>query len=178
MIKLMSGEKTKTPPPFEAASSEKAKVAIVDVIDGVPSILVLTRSQTEDTRPGGADWAGGKLDPGETPHEGLRREVEIEELPGVALQNITELTVEPIRKMKGGVLVISHLFAAIAELPPGGLTMSDEHVGAAWIPFDEHSAVDIPNKYRKAVASEYGGLVLNELAIILTPVPEGEPVLV
>lgn len=158
----MSGEKTKTSAVVDVEKKEKAKVAIVAVIDNTPSILVLTRSQLEDTRVGEGDWAGGSVDDGEKPVEALKREVEQEELPGVTLGNITELTVR--RKMRDGVRVISHLFAATAELPPDGIELSVEHDAYDWVPFDEFPNTDIPNKYRKAVASESGRLVLDELA--------------
>ena len=161
MIKLMSGERTKIDAPTEVEKREKAKVAIVRVIDNVPSILVLTRSEHEDTREGGGDWAGGSLEDGEKPLEGLEREVG-EELPGVTLNNITKLTVR--RKMRDGVNVVSHLFAATAELPPDGIELSAEHDAYAWVPFDEFPDVDIPKKYRKAVASESGRVVLDGLA--------------
>jgi 8-oxo-dGTP pyrophosphatase MutT (NUDIX family) len=170
MIKSMSGEKTKIDTLTEVEQKEKAKVAIVRVINNMPSILVLTRSELEDTRVGQGDWAGGSLDDGEKPVEGLVREVG-EELPGVELQNITKLTVR--RKMRDGVRVVSHLYAATAELPPDGIELSAEHDAYAWIPFDEFPDVDIPNKYRKAVASESGRMVLDELAelSLQEPVP-------
>jgi 8-oxo-dGTP pyrophosphatase MutT (NUDIX family) len=158
----MSGEKTKTDTLVDVEKKEKAKVAIVTVIDSRPSILVLTRSQLEDTRKGESDWAGGSVDEGEKPVEALRREVEQEELPGVILGNITKLIVR--RKMRDGVRVVSHLFAATAELPPAGIELSAEHDAYDWVPFDEFPNTDIPNKYKKAVASESGRLVLDELA--------------
>jgi len=161
MIKLMISEKTKTDTFVEIEKRVKAKVAIVSIINNVPSILVLTRSEIEDTRVGGGDWAGGSLEDGEKPVEGLVREVR-EELPGVTLQNITKITVR--RKMRDGARIVSHLFAATAELPPDGIELSTEHDAYAWVPFDEFPDVDIPNKYRKAVASESGRMVLDGLA--------------
>lgn len=168
MIALMSGERVNTVTAVE--KREKAKVAIVGLIDSVPSILVLTRSGTMDVRPGGGDWAGGELKPGETPRRAMKREGG-EELPGIILKDITKLTAEPISKTRDGVLVVSHLFAATAQLPPGGITLSDEHSGYDWVPFDEFPSVDIPNKYKKAATSEPGRLILDRLALSLQDEP-------
>jgi len=141
---------------LEIVSVEKSKVAVVNT-EG--EILVLTRSQEEDTRPGGLDWPGGKLDPGETnPLSALIREVG-EELPGSQLHNIRPLDVR--RKIKAGTLFTSHLFAAIAQFSPEGIELSFEHSDHAWVPRDNFPDLDIPNKYKKAVA--LGAPIFEEL---------------
>jgi 8-oxo-dGTP diphosphatase len=163
----MSGKETKIATDAEMDKIIKAKVAIVALIDRVPSILVLTRSELEDTRAGEGDWPGGKADPGEEPEKALDREVG-EELPGVRLRGVRKLTVRH-KINEDGVPVESHLFAAQAELPSGGIKLSDEHDDYDWVPFDEFPNVDIPKKYRRAVASESGRLVLDELAQLTQP---------
>src|SRR5665213_1921310 len=160
IIRLMVGEITNTRLSLAAPEIVKAKVAVIDVVDNVPSILVLTRSIHEDTRIGEGDWPGGKLEPGEEPYTGLIRETG-QEVPRATLYNITKLAVRS--RTKNGEQVTSHLYAANATLPSGPIELSIEHSGAEWVPLDEFPQVPIPNKYKRAVASESGRLVIEAL---------------
>lgn len=54
-------------------------------------VLVLRRSKTDKKRPGGLDFPGGGLDPGEGPDEAVVREIE-EEI-GLSSENIHDLQV-------------------------------------------------------------------------------------
>jgi 8-oxo-dGTP pyrophosphatase MutT (NUDIX family) len=135
--------------------TQKAKVAVVNKFS---EILVLTRSEQEDTRQGEDDWPGGTLEAGETPVKGVLRESGAE-LPGTTIHNLTELDIH--RKTKSGLLVVSHLFAATADFPPDGIELSFEHSDHRWVPIDEFEGTNMPNKYKRAVA--LGTPVLKEL---------------
>jgi 8-oxo-dGTP pyrophosphatase MutT (NUDIX family) len=162
MIELMGLVETKNI--FDAEPpEEKAKAAIVGVVNGKVSILNLIRSMHEDTRVGEGDWVGGTLDPGEMPIDGLIREAG-QELPGASLQYITELTTR--KKIRQGLRMASHLFAAIAKFPDSGIGLSEEHSDYEWVPLDEYPGIDIPNKYKEAVASPSGLPVIKGLALI------------
>ncbi len=51
------------------------KVGVVGIIPRGKSVLVLRRSPADSFLPGQYDLPGGGLEPGETPEEGIRREV-------------------------------------------------------------------------------------------------------
>jgi 8-oxo-dGTP pyrophosphatase MutT (NUDIX family) len=149
----------------ETEMLEKAKVAIVN---GQGEILVLTRSELEDSRPGEPDWAGGKFDSEETsPQAVMLREVG-EEMPGTKLDNIMPLHV--YSKIKAGKFAISYFFAATAKFPTDGVVLSHEHSDAAWVPRDEFQDLNIPSKYKAAVA--LGESVLDRVAALA---PAEEP---
>ena len=163
MLKLMGLVETKNI--FDAEPpEEKAKAAIVNVIDGRISILNLIRSELEDTRVGEGDWAGGSLEPGEMPIDGLLRDAG-DELPGTILQNITELPIH--NKTRLGQQVVSHLFVASAIFPETGIQLSEEHSDYGWIPLEEYSGVDIPDKYKDALQSRDGLYEVHSLAFII-----------
>lgn len=128
----------------------KAKIAIVNEWG---KILILTRSQYEDTRQGDPDLPGGSLESYDiTVADGLCREVD-EELPGTTLRNITELD-QPHRKINElGQLVITHVFAGWATLPLDGIRTSHEHEDETlWVPRIEVNALkSIPGKYRRPI---------------------------
>lgn len=134
----------------------KAKVALVSPGG---EVLVLVRSDIEESRPGGLDWPGGKADPGDTSIiSTLIREVS-EELPGTVIDNIRELDI--VRKQKAGQQVSSHLFAATAIFPSTGIKLSEEHSDYFWVPIDEFYSLDIPNKYKRAI--EVGSPLIKDL---------------
>lgn len=54
------------------------QVAKAAIFNEKGELLVLTRSQTDQTRPGRFDFAGGGVDPGESPLEAMIREAEEE----------------------------------------------------------------------------------------------------
>jgi hypothetical protein len=137
----------------------KGKVA---VINGLREILTLTRSEYEDTRQGESDWPGGKLDSerGDTnPLEAAINDA-AEELPGTILCNVTRLYM--IGRPKDGEFVESHLYVATAILPEDGLVLSREHSAAVWLPESEYPDLNIPKKYKDAIA--YGGALLDRMA--------------
>ena len=163
---------------------EKAKVALIGVReedrvrrsssrDWVrPSVYLPIRSMIEDTRRRGRDWFGGTLEPIEMPVDGLIRDGG-QELQGVRLDLITELGV--VKKRRDGIRIASHLFAAIAEPSSGVATLSDEHSGGDWVPLDEIHAVEtLPQKYKDALTSRAGTLIIQGLALIVQnePLPQ------
>lgn len=150
---------------FGLETVEKAKVGILGYVNQRPSVLLLTRSIYEDTRPGQHDWAGGKLDPGEAPIDALMRETEVEELPGVVLRYVTDLKTRDKTKVDG-IRVISHLFIALAEFPTGRIQRSREHSEDAWWPLDELDRSTLPNKYQTALASRSGPIEVEGLMYI------------
>lgn len=150
---------------------QKAKVAIVDS-DG--AILTLRRSQFEASRPGELDWPGGTFDKDETSiSKVIAREVEIEEIPGVKLNNLRTLDVSS--KILNGAFKVSYLLAATAEFPTKGIELSHEHDEALWIPQEDYDELLIPKKYRAAVA--LGASIFNELTLMYQSNSQHVPVL-
>lgn len=58
----------------EAPAVKSYRAAKVAVTDRSGRLLILTRSLTDEHRPGGLDFAGGELEPGESPVEAAIRE--------------------------------------------------------------------------------------------------------
>jgi ADP-ribose pyrophosphatase YjhB (NUDIX family) len=174
MIGVMRAENTKTysfgeefgfGDDFGIETIEKAKVGILGYVNQRPSVLLLTRSIHEDTRPGEHDWAGGKLDPGELPIDGLMRETEVEELPEVVLRYVTDLKTRDKTK-EDGIRAISRLFIALAEFPSDRIERSSEHSEAEWWPLDKLGDSTLPNKYQAGLASPSGLIAVEGLMYI------------
>lgn len=144
---------------MEIPKQEKAKAALVNE-NG--DILTLRRSQEEETRPGESDWPGGTRDEDETVMQALFREIEQEELPGTKLVRETILPIYAKTKIKDGVAVTTHLFAAVAKYPEGGIVLSSEHDLAEHRSPEDYPGLDIPNKYKTALV--LGESVINYFA--------------
>ena len=147
----------------EGAIVEKAKVAVIGVVDKKPAVLLLRRSPIEDTRIGGDDWPGGTVEPPEMPIDTVLRETGIE-VPGLTLHHITELTQQS--KRRHGQRIITHLFAAAGEFPPGEIQVSDEHDCGEQVLLEELPDRNMPQKYRDALTSPQGMLVVRSLVLL------------
>lgn len=159
-------------PETELLEIRKAKIAIVGWMNGGPVILELTRSQSEHTRKGGPDFAGGKLNPGEDYVRGLRREVEREELRGIRLGHIVEIG-EHSKLDDDGVYVSTKIYAGTANILGTGFMLSSEHSAYGWPALSQFPRPYLPDKYNDAVTSDTGLAVINGLAELVAdrPVP-------
>lgn len=136
---------------------ENAKVAIIGMNGDVPSVLLLTRSNAQQARKKGGDLPGGRLE-GRDPLTALLDEVN-QELGSVALRHVTKIGV--LETVGDDERVISHFYAAVADIPEGGIMLSHEHTQSDWHPLDQFSDANIPKKYRMAAISEAGRLAMH-----------------
>jgi hypothetical protein len=137
---------------------ETSKVVIIDDLD---RILVLTRSDREDTRQGEPDLVGGKFDESETdPLKVMLREAGME-IPGTTLYNVTPLHEVDKTDETTGLRSVTYIYAANAVYPEGGIILSEEHDRADLVPRELFHHLRIQRKYRDAVAA--GGVILDNL---------------
>jgi 8-oxo-dGTP diphosphatase len=121
-------------------------IAKVVIQDSNNNILVLRRSPTDTNRPGTWDLPGGEVETGEDPSASAVREV-LEET-GLQVQEMSPLFVcadnEPVYR-------ITLIFKA--PYTSGEIKLSFEHDDFKWISPENFNAVDIPEKYKRAVSS-------------------------
>jgi len=168
-------------------NERKVKVAIIGPHG---KILTLRRSQNEHTRKGEYDWAGGSFNKGESNLMRVaRREVTVEEIPGVELAHPRALHTKSA--VVDGGFKTSYLLAAVAKnlplealeletqtppeyqdpenfpgivIPPGIISMGDEHDLLGWIPPANYTKdFLIPKKYRVAANIGRKGPIFREL---------------
>ncbi len=168
-------------------NERKVKVAIIG-----PHGKILTgrRSQEEHTRKGEYDWFGGSFNPRESNLMRVaRREVTIEEIPGIELAHPRALHVKAV--VVDGGFKTSYLIAAAAKnlpeealmleaqnppddqepdnfpgivIPPGIISMGDEHDLIGWVaPVNYNKNFLIPKKYRMAANIGRKGPIFREL---------------
>jgi 8-oxo-dGTP pyrophosphatase MutT (NUDIX family) len=148
----------------DIAKQEKAKVAIVN---SVGAILTLRRSNTEDTRQGEWDWPGGKFEEGETAiSQVLDREVTLEELPKTVLRDVMPFHIKA--KIISTGFKVSYLLIARATFPAEGVILGDgdkpEHDDYQWVMPEDYVDLNIPNKYKEAVAN--GGDKIGQIVLL------------
>lgn len=129
-------------------------------------VLILVRSNKEDSRIGESDIPGGKFEIDNDDPVKVAIEEAGQELPGIVVRHIEPIYQHLSRKPENGTLWMSHFFAGIADFPKGIIT-SDEHSGHFWVPSDSLSALKIPEKY--VAAASFGAPVLDRLAELCQP---------
>ncbi len=129
--------------------SEKTKInAKVAVINDRREILLIRRKRDDDRRPGEWDWAGGQMNPGETPLHTAKREVREETGLEICEYDLKELGTW-IKFKSDGRTVISHLYAlAVSGHPELTLT---EHDAEIWVPRPDFPQYGMSEKYQKAL---------------------------
>lgn len=123
--------------PLSAIATNKptriiAKTAVFNA-DG--KILVLTRSKTDRRRPGGLDFPGGKIDPGEDILAGAVREIQEEAGFAVDQNNLTVLftsTSPPDDEDK----IVTRIFC-MTKVENPEITLSFEHSDYRWVSLQE-----------------------------------------
>ena len=145
------GVETQTP---ESSTPELPKITSkIVIVDDLARILILRRSNFEDTRRLDPDLPGGKHDgdPGETPFDTLKKELG-QELPGSDVFNYTPLT-PPEGHIKDDGSSITHVWAGNIIPPEDGIRLSREHDRHYWLPKDLFEVVRIQPKYLSIVAA-------------------------
>lgn len=102
------------------------------------------------------DWElpGGRLDP-DDPSVEAALEREILEETGLASAIGSSRHAEIFRQIGDGRQVL--IVAYDAEVTATDVSISHEHVGAAWVALDALDAVDLPGVYRRAIAATRAG---------------------
>lgn len=123
--------------PLSAITTNKptriiAKTAIFNA-DG--QILVLIRSKTDRRRPGGLDFPGGKIDPGEDILAGAVREIKEEAGFTVDPNDLTVLFANTSPPDDEGI-VVTRIFCAVSVDTPE-ITLSFEHSDYRWVSLQE-----------------------------------------
>lgn len=110
-------------------------IAKTAVFNSDGKILVLTRSNTDHRRPGGLDFPGGKIDPGEDILAGAVREIQEEAGLTVDPNDLTVLFANTSAPDDEGV-VVTRLFCA-AQVHDPDITLSFEHSDYKWVSLQE-----------------------------------------
>ena len=108
-------------------------------------VLTLRRSKTDPRRPLTWDLPGGLVEYGENPQEAAKRETEEE--TGITLSGLKIMDVDSHYRSK---YVISLIFEAKVGNPE--VKISWEHDQYQWVVPEELQKMDIPDKYKQAVA--------------------------
>jgi 8-oxo-dGTP pyrophosphatase MutT (NUDIX family) len=110
-------------------------IAKTAVFNSGGKILVLTRSNTDRRRPGGLDFPGGKIDPGEDILAGAVREIQEEAGFSIDPNDLTVLFANTSAPDDEGV-VVTRIFCAVNVDNPE-ITLSFEHSDYTWVSLQE-----------------------------------------
>jgi len=114
-------------------------------------LLVVQRSHHDRRHPGLWEFPGGKVDPGEAIHTGMKRE--IQEETGLIVEPASELTYVDTEQITSG-RYAGRLYIALfrtAIISSGQLLLSDEHEAASWDTLDEASDRNLSPESRRAL---------------------------
>jgi hydrolase, NUDIX family len=106
------------------------------IVDATGKILVLERSSTHPLFPHGADLPGGQVEPGETPLEAVRREIEEETGLGFAPSQLS-VAFEHILPHPDGQRLSYMCYAALVDGDAPEITLSWEHSSYQWLTPDD-----------------------------------------
>jgi len=129
-------------------------VGVVGIIPCRNTVLVLRRSATESFLPGAFDLPGGGLEPGESPEEGIRREV-LEET-GLSASVVRRLGDKDYRsepKLKARKSLIVYLLKPTDERFQ--VILSREHDEYQWITHADLGRVFDPGDLMGEILREY-----------------------
>lgn len=112
--------------------------AAVLILNDADELLLLKRSQSVHRWPGRWGIAGGGMEPGESPAQGLRRELR-EEL-GRDVRIRMERGPETLKAI-GGYGGCIHMW--VARWVGGNIALSEEHTEYAWVGKDAYLALDV-----------------------------------
>lgn len=110
---------------------KEQKICVSAVIHKEGKILILKRSQKETFLPGYHDFPGGKINFGETPEEGLKREVKEEVNLDVEAQRPISLFSYVSMNDARHTVDIQYLTKVVGSLD--GLRLSEAHEDCYWI---------------------------------------------
>lgn len=148
-------------PTIETSPEIRDKNVKIFLIDALDRVIILQRSDEEDSRRRKADIPGGKLDPGERLRTAMLRELE-NELPGVELLHAEHIyTHTPETPDNDNIIWRRHFLAGIARTPADPLPLSDEHTGSVRLPRTMLSVTNLPGPYH--IAAEVGAPIFERL---------------
>jgi 8-oxo-dGTP pyrophosphatase MutT (NUDIX family) len=119
-------------------SGHPREFAAAIIVNDADEILLLRRSPSTLRWPGMWGIAGGGLEAGETPEQGLRREL-LEELgPDVSMRTLRGPETLPAIGPYGGFIHLYH-----CHWVGGTIRLSPEHTGFAWVGREAYAAMEI-----------------------------------
>ena len=129
------------------------KVGVAGIIPRENAVLVLRRSQKDEFLPGAFDLPGGGLEVGESPEEGIRREV-LEEtgLNTAVVRALGERAYLP-RSGKQGKVLKAYLLKVTDGEPR--IRLSGEHDEYRWVSDEDLAEVFGPGDLMRTVVHEY-----------------------
>ena len=113
--------------------SAKFVVAVAYVIEKDGTVLVLRRSPSKDHAPGEWETGSGRVEPGETPEQAVRREVREE----TGLQVEIVGPVDTFHFYRGASREETIGITFWCRYAGGEVTMCEEHDRAEWLGFDK-----------------------------------------
>lgn len=122
----------------ECAPEGPREFAAAVILDAAGKLLLLRRAPTTKRWPGKWGLAGGGVEAGETPEEGLRREL-LEELgPDIRLQRIAGPDKLPCIGPFGGFIHLDHCLWL-----GGSIRLSHEHTEYIWVDSQCYASLDV-----------------------------------
>lgn len=114
-------------------------VAKALIRDEAGDLLLLRRGMTHPNFPGHIDFPGGEVESDEPHIEAVRREIREETGLDIPLKNIQEVYLKQLADDLTHVLFLANTPNRKPEVE-----LSWEHSGFEWIPFDQFSALTLP----------------------------------
>ncbi len=132
---------------------QKTRVAAKGIIQKEGKILLISRSEKEKFNPNELDFPGGKLEFGESPKQGLKREIEEE----------TGLEVEIVKPTSSWSFMFDENTQIVGttfycKYKSGDVKLSDEHTHHTWVTPEEILEGDYPDWMQQRVTDAMDAL--------------------
>jgi 8-oxo-dGTP diphosphatase len=131
------------------------RVGVAGIIPQGRTVLVLRRSLTDGFLPGAYDLPGGGLDPGESPEEGIKREVSEE--TGLRTSIVRRLGSRSYLRDPDSGENDKTMIVFLLRVDDGGLgiTLSREHDEYRWVSDADLGGIFGPDDLMRSVIHEY-----------------------
>jgi mutator protein MutT len=120
------------------------------VVNDKQELLLIKRHNEDIEKPGAWEIPGGRLDPGESPFEGLKRETKEE--TGIDIDILNPLRVDYFTRKDGQTIV---MIIFLCKYKSGKVKLSKEHTDSCWVKMDDAKLKiteffqDLPDLYKK-----------------------------
>jgi len=134
---------------------KKTEVAVKAIVEKNGKVFLVQRQPDDPEQPSGWELPGGRINAGENPAEGLKREVKEE--TGIEVEPLTKINTRSFQR-KDGVTVQMITFACVAKSEK--VLLSAEHASCDWVPVEK--AIKQVTPFYTKVLEEYTNIYLKK----------------